>query len=192
MRAILMILFFLNTTACCFAQNGNPTHSEVDLSNFGIDSLYNDQLKIKAEQGKLSDCEFGIKIANDEFNKENYIYYSKELVGPCLYCDVLRHDYNVKWRFSIDLFSDEYYSCYNEEISRLLNQKYGFDIFLKAFNKVDSLYRVDSIPISYQSPIETQYPQIYFETAYSKIASMLSGNDSLDFKECGSLNLKIK
>jgi hypothetical protein len=37
-----------------------------------------------------------------------------------------------------------------------------------------------------------QIPDNYYSDAYSKIESMLSGNDSLDFKECGSLNLKIK
>jgi len=149
MKTVIFLYFFLITPFCCLAQiNDNNNKSEVDLSDFGIDSLYNEELKLKAEQGKLSDCEFGEKIANNEFNKQNYIYYSKELVGSCLYCDILQHDYNVKWRFSNNLFSDEYYKCFNMEMSELLNKKYGFDIFKKTSKKVECVYNAKRVPIS--------------------------------------------
>jgi hypothetical protein len=126
----------------CFDNSVPPINriSEVDLSDFGIDSLYDEQLRLKAGQGKLSDCEFGKRNAEDDFNKQIYIYYSEELVGPCPYCDILRQDYNVNWRFSTDLFPDDYYRCYNEEITQLLIKKYGFDIFKKASDKANNLF----------------------------------------------------
>ena len=152
MKTVFFLYFSLVVSFCCFAQIQNSNiESEVDLADFGIDSLYNEQLKLKAEQGKLSDCEFGKIIANNDFNKQNYVYYSKEFIGECLYCDVLHHDYNVNWRFSIDLFSDDYYKCYNKEISQLINQKYGFDIFEKASEKADSLQKIKPMSNSYNN-----------------------------------------
>jgi len=151
MKTILFLYFSFVITFCSFAQrNDNGNMNEVDLSDFGTDSLYNEQLKLKEKQGELSDCEFGKKIANDEFNKQNYIYYSKELVGSCLYCDILRHDYNVKWRFSNDLFSIEFYKCFNKEMSELLNKKYGFDIFESASQKINKIHDAKQISIFYE------------------------------------------
>jgi len=151
MKTILFLYFSFVITFCSFAQrNNNGDMNEVDLSDFGADSLYNKQLKLKEKQGGLSDCEFGEKIANDEFHKQNYIYYSKELVGSCLYCDILRHDYNVKWRFSNDLFSIEFYKCFNKEMSELLNKKYGFDIFESASQKISRIHDAKQISIFYE------------------------------------------
>jgi hypothetical protein len=137
---------------CSFAQtNENLLRSEVDLSDFGVDSSYNEYVKLKAKQEKLSDCEFGKKIANEDFDKKNYVYYSNELVGTCLYCNVLQHDYGIRWMFSSDLFSDDFYSCYNIEISQLLIQEYGFDIFKKASDKVDKLLKIKPMSTFYHN-----------------------------------------
>jgi hypothetical protein len=121
-----------------FAQTNN-IESEVDLGDFKEDSLHYEQLRLKAEQGNLSDCEFAKKNANRDFDKNNYIRYSKELVGNCIYCDLLRLNYSVNWIFQSDIFSDNYYRCYNKEMSQLLILKYGFDIFQKTSEEVNAI-----------------------------------------------------
>jgi hypothetical protein len=151
MKTLFCLYAFLIVPFCSFAQtNNNDFKSEVNLSDFGIDSLYNEQLKLKIKQGKLSDCEFGEKVANDNFNRQNYIYFSKELVGSCLYCDILQYDYDVKLQFFTNLFTNEYYSCYNMKMSQLLNKKYGFDIFEKTTKKVDSFYNAKLIAVQHE------------------------------------------
>ncbi|TWV14661.1 hypothetical protein FQ707_02830 [Bacteroidaceae bacterium HV4-6-C5C] len=143
MKRIIIILL-LATAHSSFAQNRGIGPDTIYINEVGPDSIYEEYLKLVRKQGLLSDCEFGMKNANDDFNKQNYIYYSKELVGACVYCNVLQRDYGVKWRFFSDLFSDEYYNCYNKEISHLLIRKYGFDIFKKTAEKVDSLFEIRS------------------------------------------------
>lgn len=125
-----------------FAQKVDTVPDMICLQELGGDTVCQESLKLLKQQGLLSDCEFGIKNANADFNKQDYIYYSEELVGSNLYCNVLERDYCIKWRFYSDLFSVEYYRCYNKEMSRLLIQKYGFNIFKKSAEKVNSFSEI--------------------------------------------------
>jgi len=125
-----------------FAQEVNAVPDMICLQELGGDTVCQENLKLLKQRGLLSDCEFGIKNANDDFNKQDYAYYSEEIVGSNLYCSVLERDYGIKWRFHSDLFSVEYYRCYNKEMSRLLIQKYGFNIFRKTAEKVNSFSEI--------------------------------------------------
>jgi hypothetical protein len=143
MKKISAFYFFIMCSVYCFTQN----NYEIHISDLGIDSVYTSYLKLKDKQGSLSDCEFAKKIAKKELRKQNIVYYSDELLflRPCLYCTILREDYNIKWRFSPNLFSKEYYNCYNEETSRLLKKTYNYDVFKRAYEKADSISQLQTI-----------------------------------------------
>ena len=151
MKKYIIVLLLFVAIDPGFTQNLWDISDTIRLSDLGTDSVYVKYLKLKDQQEQLSDCEFGKKIAKKDFDKKDYIYYSVELVGPCLYCDVLRLDYNIQWQFSSHLFSNDYFFCYNKEMVKLLNQKYGFDIFQRAKDKVDSLHKINSPHTSYLS-----------------------------------------
>lgn len=59
---------------------------------FESDSLYNEQRILKSNQGKLSDCEYGIKLAQNNFIGNIFVVHSNSFSGNCSYCEVLRID----------------------------------------------------------------------------------------------------
>ena len=151
MRTTIIVILFSLHLNCVFGEV--PDSISISLSDFGVDSVMIEYWELKQRQGKLSDCEFGKKIANDDFAKNNYLFLETKGLNylSTLYNDVLLNDYHVKMIFSDGIFSDEYYKCYNEEMKRLLFQKHGFNIFEKSYQKKDSLLNMNPIPTPHQN-----------------------------------------
>jgi hypothetical protein len=104
------------------------------------DSAYNNQLKLKSQQGTLTDCEFANKNAVNDYKNNDFSFHSGEfLTVENTFCDVLRLDYKIMWYFTNDLFSDTYYYCYDSIMTELLKLKYGNNFLTFAQKKADSL-----------------------------------------------------
>lgn len=109
---------------------------------FDDNALYKEDLRLKATQGTLSDCEFAVKNAKSDFAKGSYYFHSSPFSpSECTYCDVLRMDYNIGWYFINDVFSKRYWHCYDSTLTVGLKEKYGKDFLQKAREKADSLDR---------------------------------------------------
>ena len=140
MKKLTSILFAIVIfKSICLAQGIDST----DL-DFGTDSLYNLQLELKAQQGNKTDCEFAIINAKKDFKNNSFTLHSPAFFGDCSYCAVLNQDYNIDWLFENDLFSNEYYRCYDSIMSINLIQKHGYNIFEATRIKVDSLESTDN------------------------------------------------
>ena len=114
------------------------------INEIGVDSLFNLQLELKASQGELSDCDFAIQNATSDFEDGIYTLHSDAFSGYCSCCAVLKQDYNIDWVFETDMFSNEYYECYDSIVSDRFNEKYRYDIFEAARIKADSLAKTDN------------------------------------------------
>lgn len=140
-KAVQIILTILICNSYGIAQESDSLNMQMD---FGVDSLYNLQLDLKSRQGVLSDCEFAIINARNDFSSNHFTLHSNAFSGNCSYCAVLKKDYNINWRFTSDLFSKEYYHCYDSVMSKELIEKYKYDIFKSAKLKADSLEQTDN------------------------------------------------
>ncbi len=99
--------------------------------------------RIKEKQGKLSDKEFAIINANNDFDTSNYILYCDPFfVEYNIYLDVLKMDYGISYVFTVDTQPEEYYKYYDSTMTNLLKQKYGQDFMIEAQNKADSLSKI--------------------------------------------------
>lgn len=136
-KPIEIILTILLFNSYCMAQ-------ENDSLNMQIDSLYNMQLELKSQQGTLSDCDFAIRNASKDFDANHFTLHSNAFSGNFSYGAVLKQDYDIDWRFTNDLFSDEYYRCYDSVMSKKLIVKYNHDIFTFAKLKADSLEQIEN------------------------------------------------
>ncbi|TXE15410.1 hypothetical protein ES731_15385 [Psychroflexus gondwanensis] len=135
---IILTIFIFNSF--CIAQEIDSLDIKIDI---GVDSLYNLQLELKSKQGILSDCDFAIENARRDFKENLFTIHSNAFSGNCSYCAVLRQDYNINWRFTNDLFPDEYYRCYDSLMSKKLREKYKCEIFEISKLKADSLEKTE-------------------------------------------------
>ena len=135
---IILTIFIFNSF--CIAQEIDSLNAQID---FGVDSLYDLQLDLRSKQGTLSDCDFAIENATRDFNANLFTLHSNAFSGNCSYCAVLKQDYNINWRFTNDLFPDEYYRCYDSIMTNKLIEKYDYEIFEISKLKADSLEKTD-------------------------------------------------
>ena len=139
-HSLIAILIFFLANTCSIAQEIDTIQIIDFIKVLDPNSSYNEILKLKSEQGQLSDCEFATRNAIIDFDKACYSFHSQEFYPPeCTYCDVLDMDYNVKWYFVDNSFSEEYYDCYNSIMTIKLKTIYGQDFLKKASEKADSL-----------------------------------------------------
>ena len=197
MKQIKIILIILLCSSFCQAQEidslmrkiapfmqimDSLIQSEMDLET---DSYYRLLVELKAKQGALSDCDFAIKNATHDFNEMIFTLYYLEFSGSCGYCAVLKQDYDIQVHFINDLFSEEYYRCYNSIMSKELIKGYGCDIFEAAKLKADSLKKTDK----WISDIEYIGGEIEM---YNFITSKLSiDTDITELKATISINISI-
>ncbi len=141
----LFILMFFILDSLCVAQKHDSV-TNIELTNaFGIDSIQIKLAKLKSKQGLLSDCEFAIENATDDFHHSVFSFHSPEFYPPeCTYCDVLQMDYKIAWYFVDDTFSEEYYTCYDSIMTLRLKTIYGDDFQKRAREKADSLETTDN------------------------------------------------
>jgi hypothetical protein len=139
-KVVLYIILIFTICRCGISHSADHYFSDSDL---GIDSLYNEQVKLKTTQGNLTDCDFAKINANIDFENNEYSQHSQAFSGYSSYVAVLRQDYNVHWYFQNDLFTEEYYKCYDSIMSQRLINKYNYNIFKRAICKADSLSKTD-------------------------------------------------
>jgi len=84
-----------------------------------------------------TDCQKAIDRAFLDFNKSEFSFHSAEfLPTENTYIFVLNKNYKINWYFTDSL---DYYKCYDSEMTRLLEQKYGNGFLKKADYIADSL-----------------------------------------------------
>jgi protein TonB len=150
-KTIITLLILIFTNSIVFAQKSNSIRvSKISIQE---DSIANELIKLKSQQGHLTDCEFAIKNAIDDFNKRNFSFHSQEFYPPeCTYCDVLEMNYNVMWYFTTDEFSREYYNCYDSIMTIKLKTIYGDNFLQEAMEKADSLEKTPNCRKDAQFP----------------------------------------
>jgi len=70
MKKYIIVLLLFATIDPCFTQNLKNISDTISLNDLGADSVYVKYLKLKEQQGQLSDCEFGKKIAKKILTKK--------------------------------------------------------------------------------------------------------------------------
>ncbi len=142
MRYLIIIIWTVLQNFVCFAQQLDTIikNDTISYFDFGKDSLYEEQLILKSKQGTMSDCEFAVKNANHDFEESNFSFHSGEYFPiESTYLYVLRTYYKIMLYFTNDLFSHEYYKCYDSIMTINLKTKYGGGFQEKAKAKSDSL-----------------------------------------------------
>jgi hypothetical protein len=139
MKCIVLILGFVLSASFLFGQD-TLKYKEVEIISVTRDFELE---RIKEMQADLSDKEFAIKNAINDFDTLNYTLYSDPFFPDySIYLDILRLDYGVDYVFKVDSQSEEYYKYYDSTMISLLKQKYGSDFMIVAQHKADSLGKV--------------------------------------------------
>jgi len=89
-------------------------------------------------------CKQAEKTAINDFKKGNYVFHSLEFQPiENTYLYVLKEDYNIQWRFTVQ-DSLNYYDCYDSTQAVFLKEKHGNDFLDKARAKADSLEKTEN------------------------------------------------
>ena len=141
-----LLLFLTITIGIVSCRNKGTSSSDLayerndSIPEIFPDSLYELQIKLKSQQGNLPDCEFAKINAKKDYKNNIYSLHSHESIPvENTFHDVLRIQYNIMWRFTNDLFSDEYYKCYDSVMTELLKSKNGKNFLFVAQHIADSL-----------------------------------------------------
>lgn len=60
---------------------------------------------LKSQQGALTDCDFAIKNATNDYNNHDFSFHSGEFLPvENTFCDVLRLDYRIMWYLLMTYF----------------------------------------------------------------------------------------